>query len=245
MSTVPHVNLPKWPQMCVSGVSVSEEQAKEIILRTDMFLTDPSEYSGGNARQFNAMYRLAAGLEKLTTHREDGSVNFRRLWDLRHLVREKLGVIDAQYVHNNWASSAFIGGPHGWCAPDGTIAYSDNVGKWPSENAVYEDWVDIAEAFPFLQLKATLYSGESGEDNTVPVITFIVSNGNVTASTDPAIAVPRPANGSDVIASFLSRINGDTSSELGLPITWYDDYAKIVHKAVDEAIDELIDDEDL
>ena len=46
-------HLPKWPQMIVTGKRVTVDQAKEIIFRTDSFLSDASDYSGGNARNFN------------------------------------------------------------------------------------------------------------------------------------------------------------------------------------------------
>ena len=45
--------LPKWSQMIVTGKNVTVEQAKDIIFRTDYFLTDPSKYSAGNDDQFN------------------------------------------------------------------------------------------------------------------------------------------------------------------------------------------------
>lgn len=46
--------LPKWPGAFVTGKSVTPEQAKDIIFRTDPSVRHPSEYMGGNDRLFRA-----------------------------------------------------------------------------------------------------------------------------------------------------------------------------------------------
>lgn len=91
----------------------------------------------------------------------------------------KVGRVKTEYVNNSWFSSPYIGGPHGWMHPDGTIGYADNVGKWPSVETIYEDWKKIGEAFPQLNLKVTLMSGESCEDNTHPLVTMEIKNGKI------------------------------------------------------------------
>ena len=54
----------KWPQMLVTGQTVTDRDTIiEILLLTDSFLTDTSQYSGGNNHAFNLMYRTKAGLE--------------------------------------------------------------------------------------------------------------------------------------------------------------------------------------
>ncbi len=52
-----NIALPKWPQMIVTGKPVTIHQAKDIILRTDSFLTDSYEHAGGNNQEFNDWYR--------------------------------------------------------------------------------------------------------------------------------------------------------------------------------------------
>jgi hypothetical protein len=49
-------SLPKWPQMIVTGKPVTVENAKDIIFRTDSFLTSSDEFSGGNNKEFNDWY---------------------------------------------------------------------------------------------------------------------------------------------------------------------------------------------
>lgn len=213
--------LPKWPQMFVTGVSVTAEQAQDIIFRTDDFLTSACEYSGGNERVFNENYRRSAGLCNDATDS----------WALAEYVREKIGYVETQYVSNNWASSAFVYGPHGWCSPAGTIFYEDNVGKWPNIKDIYDDWVELATAFPFLDLSATLYDGESCEYDTQPVVTFYVKAGKVSAAkpidprSDPLII--RHERNPDIFRE---------SRELGLPIDWYEVFAKKVKIYADEFI---------
>lgn len=230
--------LPKWPQMLVTGKSVTQEQAKEIIFRTDRFFTDPYEYSGGNAHEFNRAYRTTAGLGRLTVNhtRADGSTFTLPDYSLTNAVHEDLGILIQEYVNNDWGSSAFVFGPHGWCHPDGTIKYFDNVGKWPSIDAVYNEWVAIARAFPFLDLHVTLMSGESCEDDTHPVINFRVVNGDVTVE-NPDTTVHE-----DVVTDprkdfvFETLLLSPDHRELGAPGPWYDEFAERVSVAVEKVI---------
>ena len=48
-----NLHLPKWPGMKLTGNSVSIEQAKDIISRTDKFIIDMSKDAGGNNREWN------------------------------------------------------------------------------------------------------------------------------------------------------------------------------------------------
>jgi hypothetical protein len=208
--------LPKWPQMVVSGVSVTVEQAKEIILRTDDFLTSISKYAGGNHDTFNNSYREAAGLIG-----ED--------WELEHYVRDEIGYIETSFVFNNWASSSYIAGPHGWCNPTGRIHFNHNVGKWPEVSDIYADWVMIARAFPFLELSATLTNGEWSEENTSAVCTIYVKNGTVEVKepSDVSLSIGCDENVSfeKLVEILGSRNIFDDRTEIGLPLDWYDDYA--------------------
>lgn len=227
-------SLPKWPQMLVTGKAVTVEQAKEIIFRTDEFLTDASTYSGGNARKFNEEYRKLAGLDMLQYERTalDGHKFTDVYWDKQHDLQERLNIVKTTYVENRWASSSFIGGPHGWCSPDGVISYSDNVGKWPSIEEIIEDWTAIAHAFPYLDLHVTLMSGESCEDDTHPVINIRVVDGNAFAEA-PDITVHDIPEKCDVVLQFVERIKSDTCQhEIGLPMEWYEEFADKVKSAV-------------
>lgn len=98
--------------------------------------------------------------------------------------KKNLKYIHTEYVHNSWFSSPWIGGPHGWMHPDGTIGFIDNVGKWPSVEDIYNDWMKITEAWPQLNLKVTLMSDEEGSEYNSPVVTMIIHNGTIEFTED-------------------------------------------------------------
>lgn len=227
-------NLPKWPQMLVTGKQVTVEQAKEIIFRTDEFLTDASTYSGGNARNFNAEYRKRAGLDLLQFERtaRDGHTYTSFDWDKQRELCERLNIIRTNYVENSWASCSYAGGPHGWCSPEGVISYSDNVGKWSSIEEIIDDWTKIAQAFPYLDLHVTLMSGESCEDDTEAVINIRVVDGSAFAQ-PPDESVHVIPERRDMLESFIELMNSNRGErELGLPIDWYDEFAANVKAVV-------------
>lgn len=166
-------DLPKWPQMVVTGSPVTKEQALEIIRRTDSFMV----YQGGSNRPF---IREAVEILRLPGAWWAGNYESPQEWRAqRNQWAKKWGYIETSYVVNAWISSSFIGGPHGWCHPDGTIGYIDNVGcKWPIVAEVYLEWKRIAEAFPFLELEVTLMDGE-GSENPSPVVSMLIRRGKV------------------------------------------------------------------
>lgn len=167
--------LPKWPQMLVTGVPVTPEQAKEIIRRTDSFFTN---WYDGNDEKYVRWVRDTLGMPRC--ERDGGMLKLIEYFSLRDAWQERWGCICTEYVHNSWISSPFIYGAHGWCHPDGKIGFIDNVGKWPSGEAVFLDWEIIAKKFPFLDLGITLMSGEQCEDDTLPIVSMRVQNGAVT-----------------------------------------------------------------
>lgn len=229
-------SLPKWPQMLVTGRPVTVEQAQEIIFRTDDFLTNASEYSGGNCHEFNRYYREIAGLDQLRVERQYPEGHTYRVtdWDRMYQLRNSLGIVHTSYVRNNWASSSFIGGPHGWCHPDGTISFSDNVGKWPSIEEILDDWTGLAQAFPYLDLHVTLMSGESCDDDSEPVINIRVLNGQARPeSPDDSVhrGLSAPST-QDTIAAFIAGIKAGSSREIGLPDSWYEKFANQVREAI-------------
>ena len=182
-----YMGLPKWPQMIVRGQPVTLDQAKEIIRRTDRAFT--SHLSGNDHKTVrNIAQRL--GLPASMYSAYDGQPvdeKAERDWQAAEEFRALWGTISTEYVTNNWVSSSFIYGPHGWCHPDGTISYDHNVGKWPDLDDIIKDWDTLATAFPFLDVTITLMNGESCEDSTRPVVTLKVKDGNVT------VCPPEPA----------------------------------------------------
>lgn len=170
--------LPKWPQLIITGEPVSEEQALEIIRRTDYFFKNGF---GGNNHKFNDKVIKTVKLPQF-----DGSKVGDEFFDNYALYaqaekewKKNWQYLTTAYVCNDWISCAYIGGPNGWMHPDGIIGFSENIGKWPEIKEVYDDFCRIAKAFPFLNMEATLMNGEQCEDDTKPVVSFKIKEGKV------------------------------------------------------------------
>lgn len=220
--------LPKWPQMRVIGKPIAAEQAKEIIFKTDDFLTDASQYSGGNNREFNAAYRKAAGLAGCDRAEDIQTIMDR--FEFEGKLRASLGCLDLTYISNYWASSCFMYGAHGWCHPNGTLFYRYNVGKWPSEEELTEEWSKVAEAFPFLDLHVMFMSGEGCEDNTEMVFGLHVVDGKAERYEEPKPEIVE-AWEAELYAQPEPLLLG---GENGLADDWIAEYAARVRKAAEE-----------
>jgi hypothetical protein len=244
-----NVGLPKWPQMYVNGTPVSVEQAKDIIRRTDTFFTDGY---GGNNREYDRWVRQTVGMAPSYSDRpfekypddsapqaeKDAFFAKRKAEaDADRVIYEafqrRWRPLRTSYVHNSWVSCSFIGGPHGWCHPDGEIGFVDNIGKWPSVSEVLKDWQVLAEAFPFLSIGVTLYDGESSEDGTRPLVSLKVLEGKATL-VDPAaenVHTPykrgsrRQGSVGSSVAEFMTSFR-DVRREQGLDDSWILEWAE-------------------
>lgn len=222
--------LPKWPQLVVIGEDVTTEQAKEIIFRTDEFLTTPFSL-GGNAREFNKEYRSLCGFDDV------GGPDDK--FTLSHHIDSAIGVLHLRYLKNDWASCAFIGGPHGIVSPEGKVFFRDNVGKWPEVEDVYNDFVELADAFPFLNLKASLYDREDLEDGPHNVVvSFEVKDGKVEINEEDYGL--REQIGERSIEDLFSDglMIGSPERGLGLPESWYYECAAKVRQVVNRYLGE-------
>ena len=221
--------LPKWPQLKLTGECVTEAQAKDILARTDSFVTGLSEYCGGNNKRWNEWALGVLGFAPLFEfskhcYGEDRIEGFSNVYyGVLEDIRKELQFVSTEYVNNSWMSSAFIFGPHGWCSPQGVLAYSDNVGKWPSVEEVYNDFKTIVKAFPYVNLTATLMSGEGCEDETHPVVTFVVRGGRV-AMTDEHEAhhhkTVMPDRSDAAMEEQMKSLMFSNSREQGVPQAW-------------------------
>lgn len=130
--------LPKWPGAFVTGTTVTPEQAKDILFRTDTSVRYPSEYMGGNDHRFRERCIVQFGWKPLIDaegkwfelHKIEDKAQkeaaiealcpkrsgFDNLWDLRHAWQAEMQMVETEYVSNSYLSTAYIGGPHGWCA---------------------------------------------------------------------------------------------------------------------------------
>lgn len=173
-------DLTKWPRLLVVGEDVPPERADEILVRTNRwFMTSNDRGWTG------AIFRLLDV--------ETDGFGYPGSDALRALER-RLDVLDLHHLHNEQVACAWIGGPKGWVDWNGRVGCSDwNVGKWPTVKEVTEDWIKIADAFPYLDLTAQLVpdEGEASE----PAATWTVADGQVTAAhwVTEKITEPTPA----------------------------------------------------
>lgn len=221
--------LPKWPQMLVWGVSVTEAQAKDIILRTDSFMTETYGYPGGRDHVWVTWAQTELGIHHLAVDETPGS--WIRKSEISRLLREAIGFVDTEYVPNRWASSAFIYGPHGWCHPNGTIWYEDNIGKDPCARAVFEEWQALAQAFPYLDLTVTLFDGEECEEDRNAVVSFRVKEGAVALLDEPLVPTDRPLTQRNITEAIQRRLLSPDGRH-GLDKQWIVDYGNILRPLV-------------
>lgn len=251
--------LPKWPQLYITGPDVSVEQAKAIMFRGETFLSSLGS-RGGNNRAWNKWAVREFGLAKVSSDMDGGDLQWsaadptqKALLQLGWAIRSKWGrekSLRTEYVEIDRASCSFIGGPHGWCSPAGKIYFDDNVGKWPGVKDVYSDLDAIAKAFPFVKMVATLFDGESCEENRKPVVTFQVAEGVV------GVADYERGDGAQM---SLHHIQEDTSAEAsqarieqmvagfqnpgreqGLPNEWIIEFAAEVRAWLPGAVTEIL-----
>lgn len=93
-----------------------------------------------------------------------------------------------------------------------------------------EDWLTIAAEFPFLNLFAQLYSGESGEDNIEPVVEYLVSEGRVTIQTpDKSISI-RHLRPTSTLTADLMQIFGNPHRERGVALPMLKEAVDLVRR---------------
>jgi len=164
------IGLPKWPACVVTGQPVTEEQAAEILIRTD------SWYIGTNDKAWEAQIMHIANIEA-------SAGGYGADWESTQAFKTRHQILELSYLSNDRIASCYVGGPNGWCAWDGTIGQTDkNIGKWPDVETVYNEWCQIAEAFPFLNLRCQLFDHEACEEEAQAVIEFVVEGGTVRMS---------------------------------------------------------------
>lgn len=191
------VYLDKWPRLIVVGEAVTEEQAMEIIIRTQHLY-----YFHSNDKAWQNLVETAFGVRDIEEFRGNYQ-NWQKLMDAR---KAELGTLDLEYLTNARIISSWIGGPKGWVDWDGSIGCASwNIGKWPSESDVTAEWVTIASAFPWLKLKAQLITHE-GEG--ILACEHTVADGHVTLDRHPTAKLIPDFAIKDADASVMSGVIG-------------------------------------
>lgn len=173
-----NISLPKWPHMIVAGKAVTKEQAAEIIIRTTSLWF--SSNSKNVERELYKIIDKTFGFEydpkpNETIFDQEFNRNSQRRDFLKHFNQ-----LNLDYLQNHRVLSCWDGGSHGYLNWDGTVGCSNyNIGKWPDVTEVYNEWETIAKAFPYLNLQCQLMSGESCEEDSTPVVEYIVKEGKV------------------------------------------------------------------
>jgi len=231
------LDLPKWPALLVVGKPVTREQAMEIILRTDDL------YFSSNDRTFNKLLNeyfydievtdeLYGGENKAIAKKLNIQENdYNSIWNYKEQKNSEIKSLDLEYLQNSRIVSSWIGGAHGWCDWNGNIGTSNyNIGKWPSVEEVYNDWIQIAEAFPFLELTCQLQNSESGDDDViaVPVVEYRIKDGKVEMFNPTELITESKFGDEDMFRRF-----SDPYSERGCTIDMFReavDYVKTKYK---------------
>ena len=178
----------KWPAMLITGEKVTEEQAMDIIIRTDEAVVNPNMYTFGNNQDFGKQWAKLIDVR----YDYDESVYSRS---------ECINFVSLEYLYNHLLGSCWIGGSHSWIWEDGSIFRFSNIGKWPSTEEVFDELKRIAQAFPYLKLKVTLFDKEVMFDFYIngqkivdaeyedvldkALCSFTVENGKVTYHNEP------------------------------------------------------------
>ena len=178
----------KWPAMLITGEKVTEEQAMDIIIRTDEAVVNPNMYTFGNNQDFGKQWAKLIDVR----YDYDESVYSRS---------ECINFVSLEYLYNNLLGSCWVGGSTSWIWEDGSIFRFSNIGKWPSTEKVFDELKQIAQAFPYLKLKATLFdkkvmfdfyiNGQKIADAEYEDVldkafcSFTVENGKVTYHNEP------------------------------------------------------------
>lgn len=173
-----NIGLPKWTQCVINGERITEAQALEIIRRTDGFFFG---YDGNN-HEFNKKAKEICRRPDLDDFENpntgDFSSDYKKYREEKENFEKKWGLISTNYISNDWISCCWVGGYHGWCHPDGTIGFCNNIGKYPDVKDVYEDLCILGKEFPFLNLTCTLTNGEEDFCDT-SLVTMKLENGEV------------------------------------------------------------------
>lgn len=218
-------DLTKWPRLLVQGKRVTEEQANEILIRTCC----PEYLGSSNDRAFVEQVNQVMGYldwdhwHEIPELREDSTKRIawmKERWAQRDNRTEELGILGLEYLYTSRIVSAYLFGPHGWCDWNGNIFCDNyNIGKWPSTGVVTDEWGQIADAFPYLDLRAQLITRE-GEGELAGE--WRVKDGTVSYNPTPAVQLtlekPQITDEGHVLAAVADIVNGRTDRERGVSL---------------------------
>jgi len=144
----------------------------EIIIRTDYSVINPSSNDG-------VWCEIVAQIIGVPIQEKDEGFNL--FYQRRDKFAESIGWIsEIEYLRPSRITDSYIGGSHGWIDWDGFVGTSGhNIGKWPKDEEVLNDWKILLQNFPFLSLRAQLFDREQCEEGGTPIVEYIIGDGNV------------------------------------------------------------------
>lgn len=181
----------KWTKMYLVGKQVTQEQAKDIISRTDKFITGVSLFPYNTKR--HEWINSVLGYTNIISH-WDASNEFNDdpiTWEhedvidkSKERVYESLGLIELDFFQSNYYADNITSTQSNWIHLDGNIFYEGPVSG--CNVTIYDLYVNLeklAKAFPYLELNIDVEEDiEEDDENSFPMhcfVTFIVRNGNV------------------------------------------------------------------
>lgn len=189
--------LGKYPIVVAVGDTLTREQTNEVMLRTNRW-----HILSCNDRVWNDTVACILGIaDQLDNDPHEHESQYRRelgdgrehwdwsyAWELISAFGDGIKALKLFALDNESIMTSCVDGPCGWLDWSGRIRARYREGsKWTTPEEVEADWRDLAEAFPFLRLRAQLLSGgylAALPGGTVGV-EWIIENGTVTRVETP------------------------------------------------------------
>ena len=147
------IELPKWPAIIIRGPSVPKEVAARICVQTSHI--PYATRDDDDEKHIVDTIRVAFGM----TAEYD-------IKDTDRLAKDFGVMTDAlAYFSTNCYDNRHSLSESSWITWDGRISFDSNVGKWPTSDDLFQEWVMIATRFPELKLTADVYPCESCQIN--------------------------------------------------------------------------------
>lgn len=214
-----NTDLGKWPLLVVKGDPVTREQANDILIRTNSwwhFFTNDK----GWGRKVADIVGFPIEPDYYAIDDMDKRMPMIKAYMAEmEAFRKEIGVLDLEYMHNARIASAWIGGPNGWCNWDGTIFTDDyNIGKWPGDDEIEQEWRSIAEAFPYLNARVQLFPDEGAV--LTPAVELVLSEGTLSVIENPTESLRDDPSAPDrVLNDFVGWLQGPRWSDREIGVT--------------------------
>lgn len=168
--------LGKFPRMLAMGEPLTREQTNEVMMRTNDWRhvsCNDEEWEGQVASilgWFDRFDQLAEAGEC-----EDSWQGWvHEKYRITREYGERIGSLELSYVDNTTVMHVNVDGPERWLEWDGTINADWTIGvKYPEIEEITDEWVRVAQAFPFLRMHVQALSCGWGAEGAAPKDTIV------------------------------------------------------------------------